>query len=167
MRGSNNTACGNVSISFRSSFSSGPLSSQKSFFHLGLLGSFEEWCRIVGGIVSFAGVKGFLGNLDDLYRQSDPSLAAWEAFLFELKAHLPSSGFKVADVVASFRNDESFRAVLPEDLGDLDPLPGFQRRLGKAFLKRTNRKYGQDALNLVRLDVRQGSVVWGVRGRTE
>ena len=37
MRGSNNTACGNVSISFRSSFSSGPLSSQKSFFHLGLL----------------------------------------------------------------------------------------------------------------------------------
>jgi hypothetical protein len=30
--------CGNVSISFRSSFSSGPLPSQKSFFYLGLLG---------------------------------------------------------------------------------------------------------------------------------
>jgi hypothetical protein len=29
--------CGNVSISFRSSFSSGPLPSQKSFFYLGLL----------------------------------------------------------------------------------------------------------------------------------
>jgi hypothetical protein len=32
--------CGNVSISFRSSFSSGPLPSQKSFFYLGLLGLF-------------------------------------------------------------------------------------------------------------------------------
>jgi hypothetical protein len=42
-------------------------------------------------------------------------------------------------------------------------LSGFQRRLGKAFLKRVNRRYGADALHLVRLDVRQGSVVWGVR----
>jgi hypothetical protein len=42
VRGSNNTACGNVSVSFRSSFSSGALSSQTSFFHLGLLAKDRE-----------------------------------------------------------------------------------------------------------------------------
>lgn len=131
------------------------------------LGSFEEWCRIVGGILAFAGVEGFLGNLDDLYRQSDPLLAAWEAFLFSLKAHMPSSGFKVADVVAKVRDDQSFHAVLPEDLGDLDPLGSFQRRLGKAFLKRANRRFGEKAIHLLRMDMRQGAVVWGVRGGAE
>ncbi len=132
-----------------------------------MLGSFEEWCRIVGGILAFSGVEGFLGNLDELYRQSDPSLASWEAFLFALKAHMPTSGFRVADVVARLREDQSFRAVLPEELGDVEPLAGFQRRLGKAFLKRANRRYGSDAVHLVRLDVRQGTVVWSVKGGPE
>ena len=63
-----------------------------------ILGSFEEWCRIVGGVLAFARVKGFLGNLDELYEQSDPTLAAWEAFLSFLQSHMPTSGFKVADV---------------------------------------------------------------------
>src|ERR1022692_1284527 len=46
-----------------------------------VLGSFEEWCRIIGGILDFAGIEGFLANLDELYKQSDPFMAAWEAFL--------------------------------------------------------------------------------------
>jgi hypothetical protein len=61
---------------------------------------FEEWCRIVGGILEFAGISGFLGNLDELYRQSDPTVAAWEAFLGELFRKMPRPGFKGADVVA-------------------------------------------------------------------
>lgn len=118
----------------------------------------------MGGILAFAGIEGFLGNLDDLYRQSDPSVAAWEAFLSTLKAQMPACGFKVADVNVRLREDQAFRAFLPEDLGDLEPVARFPRRLGKAFLKRANRRYGQDGLRLVRLDVRQGTVVWGVKG---
>lgn len=38
-----------------------------------IIGSFEEWCRIVGGILEFAGISGFLGNLDELYKESDPT----------------------------------------------------------------------------------------------
>jgi hypothetical protein len=55
--------------------------------------------------------------------------------------------------------------MLPEDLGDIEPVGGFQRRLGKAFLKWVNRRYGEDGVQLVRLDVHQGSAVWGVKGR--
>jgi hypothetical protein len=132
-----------------------------------ILGSFEEWCRIVGGILEFAGISGFLGNLDELYRQSDPTVAAWEAFLVELFRRMPRAGFKGADVVARAREDVGLRSILPDDLGDLDPVKNFQRRLGKALLKSVGRRYGESGVHLVRLGTNQGAVVWGVRADKE
>ena len=122
-------------------------------------------CRIVGGILTFAGIKGFLGNLDELYQQADPTMAAWEAFLSALLEQMPRAGFKVADVVARLRDDPPLRTVLPEDIGDLDPLSRFQRRLGWAFRKRTNRRYGDRAVHLLKIGVDHGTVVWGVEGK--
>lgn len=132
-----------------------------------ILGSFEEWCRIVGGILEFAGISGFLGNLDELYRQSDPTIAAWEAFLIELFRQMPRSGFKVATAVARAREDAELRSTLPEDLGDFEPIASFQRRLGKALLKRVGRRYGDSGVHLVRLGTNQGAAVWAVRADKE
>jgi hypothetical protein len=132
-----------------------------------ILGSFEEWCRIVGGILEFAGIRGFLGNLDDLYRQSDPTVAAWEAFLIELFRRMPKSGFKGADAVARAKDDGELRSTLPEDLGDLEPIGSFQRRFGKALLKRVGRRYGSSGVHLVRLGTKQGAVVWAARADKE
>jgi hypothetical protein len=129
-----------------------------------VLGSFEEWCRIIGGILDFAGIEGFLANLDELYKQSDPFMAAWEAFLAGLLEQMPKAGFKTADVVDRLRADGNcLRACLPEDLGDIDPLASFQRRLGNAFRKRVDRRYGLRNLYLVRVGSNMGVSVWGVR----
>jgi putative DNA primase/helicase len=128
-----------------------------------ILGSFEESCRIAGGILQFAGISGFLGNLDELYKQSDPTTTAWESFLVELHLRLPKSGFKAAELAVRVREDHELRASLPEDLGDLEPAASFQRRLGKALLKRIGRRYGDSGVHLIRLGTRQGAVVWGVR----
>jgi len=35
------------------------------------LGSFEDYSRVIGGILQVAGVKGFLGNADEFYESSD------------------------------------------------------------------------------------------------
>jgi putative DNA primase/helicase len=128
-----------------------------------ILGSFEEWCRVAGGILEFAGMSGFLGNLDELYKQSDPTTAAWEGLLVELYLRMPKSGFKGAELAARVREDQALRAVLPEDLGDLEPAGNFQRRLGKALLKRVGRRYGESGVHLVRVGTRQGAVVWAIR----
>jgi len=128
-----------------------------------IVGSFEDWCRIVGGILEFAGITGFLGNLDELYKESDPTTAVWEALLLELQPRMPKSGFKAAEVAARLRDDLELRATLPEDLGDLDPVSNFQRRLGKALLKRVGRRYGESGIHLVKLGTKQGAVVWAVR----
>jgi hypothetical protein len=127
------------------------------------LGSFEDWCRITGGILEFAGVPGFLDNLDEMYKQADPPTASWEAFLLELHLRMPKSGFKGAEVVARLRDDPDLRTTLPKDLGDLDPVGSFQRKLGKALLKRVGRRYGESGVHLERIGTRQGAVVWGVR----
>jgi len=127
-----------------------------------VVGSFEEWCRIVGGILQFAGISAFLGNLDELYKQSDPTTAARGAFLIELHRRMSKSGFKGAEVAARVRDDKELRAVLPEDLGDIEPSASFQRRLGKALLKRVSRRYGDSGVHLVRVGTRQGAVVWAV-----
>ena len=128
-----------------------------------ILGSFEEWCQIAGGILQFAGIPSFLGNLDEMYKQSDLTTAASEAFFHALYRVMPKSGFKGADVVARLRDDTELRAALPEDLGDTEPVGSFQRRLGKALLKRLGRHYGEFEVHLVRVGTNQGAVVWTVR----
>jgi hypothetical protein len=124
------------------------------------IGSFEQWCRAVGGILQLAGISGFLGNVDELYKQADPTMAAWEAFLTELYRRMPQSGFKGAEVAIRVREDIVLRGALPEDLGDLDPVANFQRRLGKALLKRVGRRYGAPGVHLIRVGTNQGAVVW-------
>jgi hypothetical protein len=114
-----------------------------------------------------AGISKFLTNLDELYRQSDPTVAAWEAFLIEIFRRMPRSGFKSADAVARAREDVELRLTIPEDLGDLDPIANFQRRLGKALLKRVGRRYGDAGVHLVRVGTNQGAVVWATRADKE
>lgn len=43
------------------------------------LGSFEEWTRIIGGILQYAGIPGFLRNLGQCREQKDDASNEWEA----------------------------------------------------------------------------------------
>ena len=45
------------------------------------LGSFEEWSRVLGGILERAGIGGFLENLDELYEPADLEGATWKTFV--------------------------------------------------------------------------------------
>ena len=42
-----------------------------------VLGGFESWCRVMGGLLDVAEVPGFLQNRQQLYRASDAERAAW------------------------------------------------------------------------------------------
>ncbi|MBA2680226.1 MAG: hypothetical protein H0U76_17745, partial [Ktedonobacteraceae bacterium] len=48
--------------------------------HLPALGTFSGWVKTVGGIVEYAGVQGFLSNLEQLYDEADEDGIQWEAF---------------------------------------------------------------------------------------
>ncbi len=46
-----------------------------------LLGSFESWAKVIGGILGNAGFDGFLDNLDELYEASDAEGEAWRTLI--------------------------------------------------------------------------------------
>lgn len=75
------------------------------------------------------------------------------------------SGFKTGDVLGRIRDEVTLRSMVPEDLGDLDPITSFQRRLGKALGKRLGRRYGDSGVHLVRVGTNQGGRGLGRSGR--
>ena len=141
------------------------------------LGSFEAWARTLGGILAFAGVKGFLQNLDALYEQNDEETSEWEAFLVAwseafgertvtvaqmcdtLLIGLPNGQQRLTETEAGEPVTEeqaaALREALPSDLAEgleIDQKrggsagtgagSGFRRKLGKAFAKRIDVRYG-------------------------
>lgn len=46
-----------------------------------IIGSFENWGHVIGGVLEVAGVEGFLSNLDEMMEASDAEGNAWSAFI--------------------------------------------------------------------------------------
>lgn len=135
------------------------------------LGSFEAWAETVGGMVAFAGIPDFLGNLAELYDKADAGGAEWEGFLQawweELDASKPIT---VADLTKRIDDNEDLKAALPGDLAEaFDKSTGsFSRKLGTALAKRAGTRYGEDGMHIVRAGEFRRAVRWKLElGSTE
>lgn len=42
---------------------------------------FDEWAKVMGGILDVAGIGGFLGNLEQFYEDSDAEGKGWRMFV--------------------------------------------------------------------------------------
>ena len=132
-----------------------------------ILGGFEDWSRIVGGILSHAGINGFLGNLDQMYDEADDEGPAWTRFLTAWRAVLDASPVTVSEVTSQLNCDSPFRRTLPDELAEGFLTAGFKRMFGNALRKRRNRRYGPHALYVERAGEDSHSKVarWRVRGQ--
>jgi hypothetical protein len=134
------------------------------------LGSFEAWTETVGGMVAFAGIPGFLGNLSALYDKADEGSAEWEEFLLAWWEAFAERPVTVAQLTKKVENDEDLRGALPPDLAEaFDKSKGsFSRRLGNALSKRAGTRYGEDVLHVVRAGELRRAVRWQLKkGPTE
>ncbi len=86
------------------------------------LGSFEAWARTVRGILAFAGVQGFLQNLDALYEQNDEETSEWEAFLIAWSTVFGEDTVTVADLCDT---------LLPAPAGGQQVLAGTGRQVSE------------------------------------
>ena len=143
------------------------------------LGGFEEWRHIVGGILQYAGVTGFLSNLEELYAQSDDDAPAWEAFLMAWHEAIKEP-LTVADLTERIKGSEELRAALPGFLAEVhlpadetDPATGqvtkrsesgrFKHRLGNALARKADAYYGAYCLKQDGV-ARNKSKLWKVTG---
>jgi hypothetical protein len=115
-------------------------------------GSFEEFTRVVGGILAHAGVEGFLANRQTFRDGADDSRHEWAEFLAALHACFGGRVFTTKDVVnEAERFGGDFAASLPGDLHDaFERRRGFAKRLGIALAKGAGRIFDGHRLSTER-----------------
>ena len=117
-------------------------------------GSFEAWTRMVGGILQYAGVEGFLGNSEEMYEIGDVEGQEWEAFLAGWHELYGDKIRFVKDIVAEIEGGELsyLKNLLPGKLaGSHGHEEGFGIALGWALAKKAGTRYGTSGLHLVRI----------------
>jgi len=104
---------------------------------LPILGGLTGWSETVGGVLACGGVRGFLGNLAEMYDTMAEDTAEWEAFLAAWHEVLGDRQLTVAEFTKSLAGGGPLADALPADLADArDEHKGFNRRLGRALAKK-------------------------------
>jgi hypothetical protein len=122
-----------------------------------ILGSFEDWCRSVGGVLAYSGVNGFLQNLKEMHEAADPSQGQWAAFLSALYRVFQARSFTVRELVPLFAEGNELTNTLPDEL--CNPQKDRSRTLGNAFQRNRGRRYGDEDLHVEMDGTAQGGVV--------
>lgn len=125
-----------------------------------IMGSYESWCRVVGGILECAGIGGFLGNTEAKLESSDAEAGEWEEFLLAIDRIYCGDSFRVAELLdkltAGSTSDTTdataLRQAMPDTIAE-----AVQRReascsriLGNAFSERIDRRYGVTQVHITR-----------------
>jgi len=131
---------------------------------LPVMGGFESWGEIIGGILSFAGIDGFLENLEQFHDEADLEGPEWEAFLEAWAKTVGRDGKTCQEVTVILRDDHDFAATLPDNLEQVlrDPEKSFERSLGRALARKEKRPYGQNNLALQRVNTARKVTLWTV-----
>jgi hypothetical protein len=112
------------------------------------IGMFESFCETIGGILEFAGIPGFLGNLDSHRSESDQATTALQGFI---QRWWRDFGDRVVCV------GELFPLATEIDLGE----GGDQSkriRLGKLLHSCRDQRFGQ--IRIVNPGLKDGSQTW-------
>ena len=115
------------------------------------LGGFEDWRRVVGGVLEFAGATEFMANAMEVFLEGDADLRQWEGFLSSVYEVWGSNPWSVADLKARLEGEMSavtqypvrINEVLPDDLADafVDPRRSFSRSCGRALARQEGRRF--------------------------
>lgn len=131
------------------------------------IGSFEDWTRTVGGVLQHAGIKGFLGNLEEMYTKADEDGPEWYEFLSAWYQELGDRTLTISQLMKHLSEGQALREALPDDLASAmaNPNGSFQKRLGHALKSRVDKRYGDEGLHVERASDEKCAKVarWRVR----
>jgi len=100
-----------------------------------IIGGFQSWVDVIGGILEFAGEVNFLKNTKAFYAHAkDP----WEGFVYELWKEFGRASVTVAEICSVIGNNALLKDALPDDLValyDSQKQNVFNRALGRGLAK--------------------------------
>jgi hypothetical protein len=131
-----------------------------------ILGSFEEWCRTLGGILSHAGVTGFLDNSEILYSETDEEYDQWQRFFEIWHSILGEKKVEAKEVVMQLDNaDQDFSLEAP--LAISEAMSGNRRgriiRVALALGKKDRVKYANGFMFVKGKDKAEKKKLWQVK----
>ena len=98
------------------------------------MGSFEQWDRMLSGILGHAGVTGFLANERQHRSESDFSTSYWRNHLAWLQTQFGDRAFTTGEVRQLASQDRGGYEAPPDMMDILDD--GYARRLGQAYARK-------------------------------
>ncbi|MFC2018696.1 hypothetical protein ACFLU4_01900 [Chloroflexota bacterium] len=99
------------------------------------LGGYESYCRVVGGVMAYMDVSGFLANLDAMYNETDTETPKWESFLETWHDVLGDKAVTTAELISHINDNVELHSTLPDTIADTDAR-NYTRRLGNALAKK-------------------------------
>ncbi len=142
-----------------------------------ILGSFERWRFIVGGIMEFSGMNDLLGNLEDMYAETDSETPQWEWFFerwYEIwrDAPIPVSEINQRLLMETDSTNYHFAGskladVLPDYLADAwSKKRSFVSVLGKSLTKRKGRVLPNGYM-LKKMGTMKRAVLWQISKKSD
>ena len=107
----------------------------------GTLGMFESWAGVLGGILEFHEVKGFLGDRDRLDQQADRETSEWVGFVNRWWATHADAPITAGQALAVAKGGENGAAPLLLALWGGHSHDAAMMRLGHALLKQRDRRF--------------------------
>ena len=82
-------------------------------------GSFEQWAKIIGSLLDFIEIEGFLKNLDEFTTRMDEDSQSWEPFLKAVYKMFPGKPFTAKELSQAIQQAENpIEEVLPPELAE-------------------------------------------------
>lgn len=106
-----------------------------------LLGSYEAWSSLVGGVLQAAGVHGFLANREELYARADAETQEWRAFVevwWKRFGHQPMKTSELFGLVVETDLLPSVFALAKDNASERS----LKTRFGAALAKSRDRRFG-------------------------
>jgi hypothetical protein len=133
------------------------------------LGGFNEWARVISGILEFAGVKDFMGNATQLYDEMDQDVQQWDAFLAEWMTFHGENPIKAAVLRDELTSGDSiyrtFRDAMPDDVASaLSRTNVGSLKLSHVLRKHLNQVYPSGRKLTQEQDKHSKMVLWKVAG---
>jgi hypothetical protein len=124
------------------------------------LGGYESYCRIVGGVLGFMGVEGFLANLGAMYDETDNETPQWEGFLETWQNLIGEQPITAAELISQLKENDELRAALPDTIGDTE-VRNYSRKLGNSLAKRNGVRF-PSGLMISKGSVKHHAITWQV-----
>ena len=124
------------------------------------VGGYEPYCRVVGGVLYFMGVEGFLANLNAMYDETDTETPQWEAFLEAWHETVGDKPATAGELISYLNASAELRAALPDSIADTESKT-YSVRLGQKLGKKNGVRYPSGSV-LIKAGEKKRAVMWKV-----